>query len=58
MKYYYDPITGVFKFRSDGDMVTDLPYIERESGWQYSDYQVNIATGELIYTPAPRNPRG
>jgi hypothetical protein len=57
MKYYYDPITGIFQMRCNRAMPTDLPSIEREEGWFYSDYRVEIETGELIYTPSKRNPR-
>ena len=43
--------------RCNRAMPTDLPSIEREEGWFYSDYRVEIETGELIYTPSKRNPR-
>jgi hypothetical protein len=59
MKYYYDPDTGIFKYRCDGELIKyNLPYIEKsEMGWIYSDYRVDIETGELIHEPQPKNPR-
>ena len=60
MKYYYDPDNGEFKYRCDRDIISfDLPYIERtEPNWPWSDYRVDLETGELIHEPKPRNPRG
>lgn len=54
MRYYYDPLTGIFKFRSNYPMDTDLPYIEREDGWLYSDYRVDVPFDSLIYDPQPK----
>lgn len=60
MKYYYDPSSGVFKYRTENNVVKfDLPYIEKtEPNWIYSDYRVDIETGELIHDPKSKNPRG
>lgn len=59
MKYYYDPTTGEFKYRSETDLIKwDLPYIEKsEPAWIWTDYRVNVETLELIYDPKPKNPR-
>lgn len=58
-KYYYDPVTGQFKYaNSNPKVLYDLPYIEKDSSFFYSDYRVDVTTGELIYEPKPRNPRG
>jgi len=60
MRYYYDPNSGIFRYRCDGKLVKyDLPYIEKsELNWQYSDYRVDVETLGLIYEPQPKNPRG
>jgi hypothetical protein len=52
--YYYDPDTGNFKFRSNvkNDNL-NLPYIEREEGWNYSEYRVDVPFTALIHTPIP-----
>ena len=58
-RYFYDPQTGEFLSSTNSDaVVSDLPYIQRDTPFFYSDYRVDVETGELIYTPAPRNPRG
>lgn len=59
MKYYYDPVTGIFRYRVENDTVKyDLPYIEKiEPGWRYSDYRVDLETSTLIYEPQLKNPR-
>lgn len=46
--YYYDPVTGLFKKRSNKiDPFTDLPYVENLKGWRYDQHRVNVDTGEI-----------
>ena len=52
MKYFYNPTTGEFLYRGESKIFKpNLPYIETTEPFVYSNYRVDLETGELIYEP-------
>lgn len=55
-RYWYDPNTGEILRRTlaNGHKKFDLPYFDRdEKGWVWSNYKVDIASGEIVPTDNP-----
>lgn len=60
-RYWYNAETGQIKRRTlaAGEKKFDMPYFDSEERFNWSNYRVDIATGELVLidNPHPDNPR-
>jgi hypothetical protein len=56
-RYYYNPTSGQFTGFSTGNIwVNRGPYIERPAGWKFSQFKVDIESGEVVPDPKPIPP--